>query len=73
VKRGLLLNIVVGQCATILQLLTCEDEALLVWRDALLILDLLLHVLNRIRRLHIERNRFTRKRLDEDLHYIIEL
>jgi len=34
VKRGLLLDTIVGQGAAILQLLPCEDEALLVWRDA---------------------------------------
>ena len=33
VKCGLLLNVVVGQSATILELLAGEDEALLVGRD----------------------------------------
>ncbi len=40
VQRALLLDVVVGECATILQLLAREDEALLVWRDALLVLGL---------------------------------
>ena len=46
VQRGLLLDVVVGERAAVLQLLAREDEALLVGRDALLVLDLLLHVLD---------------------------
>jgi hypothetical protein len=34
VKRGLFLDVVVGQGSTILELLACEDETLLVRRDA---------------------------------------
>jgi hypothetical protein len=34
VKRGLLLDVVVGEGAAVLQLLPCEDEALLVGWDA---------------------------------------
>ena len=45
VERGLLLDVVVAQGA-VLKLLAGEDEALLVGRDALLVLDLLLHVLH---------------------------
>jgi hypothetical protein len=40
VQCGLLLDVVVGQSAAILQLLTSEDKALLVRWDALLVLDL---------------------------------
>ena len=68
VQRGLLLNVVVRQAAAILQLLAREDEALLVRRDALLVLDLLLHVLDRVARLHVERDGLSRQRLDENLH-----
>ena len=46
VQGGLLLDVVVRQGAPVLQLLTSEDEALLVRRDALLVLDLLLHILH---------------------------
>ena len=42
----LLLNVVVTQRLSILQLLARKDQALLVRRDALLVLDLLLDVLN---------------------------
>ena len=44
VKRGLLLDVVVGEGASVLKLLAGEDEALLVRRNAFLILNLLLYV-----------------------------
>jgi hypothetical protein len=46
VQRRLLLDVVVGERAAVLQLLAREDQALLVGRDALLVLDFLLHVLD---------------------------
>jgi hypothetical protein len=49
VKGGLLLDVVVSQGATILQLLAGEDQTLLVWGDALLILDLGLHIVDGVR------------------------
>merc|ERR1712083_850316 len=52
----------------VLELLAREDEALLIRRDALLVLDLRLHVIDRVRRLNLERDRLTRERLHEDLH-----
>merc|ERR1712093_524067 len=51
VKGALLLDVVIRQRAAVLELLAGEDQALLVGRDALLVLDLGLHVLNRVRRL----------------------
>jgi len=54
--------------AAVLQLLPREDQPLLVRRDALLVLDLLLHVLDGVRRLNVERDRLARERLHEDLH-----
>merc|ERR1711916_310607 len=60
VQGGLLLDVVVLEGAAILELLAREDEALLVRRDALLILDLGLDSL--------EGDGLTRKGLDEDLH-----
>ena len=53
-ERGLLLDVVVGQGAAIFQLLAGEDEALLIRGDALLVLDLSLDVVDRVRRLHLE-------------------
>ena len=68
VKSGLLLNVVVGESSAVLQLLAGEDQSLLVRGDALLVLNLGLHVLDGVALLHIESNGFARKGLDEDLH-----
>jgi hypothetical protein len=54
VEGRLLLDVVVRERAAILQLLAGEDQALLVRRDALLVLDLGLDVLDRVRRLDLE-------------------
>ena len=53
-KGGLFLNVVVRQSATVFQLLSGEDQTLLVRRDALLVLDLRLDVVDGIARLHLE-------------------
>jgi len=68
VERGFLLDIVVGQRAAILKLLPGEDKALLVGRDALLVLDLGLDVVDRVRRLDLKRDGLTSECLDENLH-----
>ena len=49
VVGGLLLDVVVGQGAVILQLLAGKDEALLVWVDSLLVLDLGFDLLDGVR------------------------
>ena len=53
-KSGLLLNVVVREGTAVLKLLTGEDETLLIGRDSLLVLDLGLHIVDGIRRLHIK-------------------
>ena len=68
----LLLDVVVGQCPTILQLLAGEDQTLLVRRDALLILNLGLDVVDRVRALNFQCDRLPRQGLDEDLHTTTE-
>jgi hypothetical protein len=68
VQGGLLLDVVVSQGAALLQLLAGEDQALLIRGDALLVLDLGLHVLNRVRGLDLEGDGLAGKGLDEDLH-----
>ncbi len=70
-QRGLLLDVIVGKSAAILQLLPRKNEALLVRRNALLILNLLFHSLNRVARLHVESNGLSSKSFDEDLHCIL--
>merc|ERR1719369_1249847 len=54
VQGALLLDVVVRKGAPIFQLLPSKDKTLLIRWDALLILDLSLHILNSIRRLHFQ-------------------
>merc|ERR1739848_443259 len=67
-QRALLLDVVIRKRATVLKLLAGEDEALLVRRDSLLILDLRLHVIDAVRRLDVQRDRLPRQSLHKDLH-----
>ena len=63
--------LVVTQSAAVLELLAGKDEALLVGGDALLVLDLLFHVLDRVRRLDVERDSLAGQGFDEDLHVLV--
>ena len=71
-KGRLLLNVVVGEGTPILELLSGEDQALLVGGDALLVLNLGLDVVDGIGGFDLEGNGFTRQGLDEDLHSTAE-
>ena len=68
VKGGFLLDVVVRKSSAILELLAGEDESLLIGRDALLVLDLSLDVLNSVRGLNVEGNSLTSESLNENLH-----
>jgi len=68
VEGGFLLDVVVGQGTAVLELLTSEDEALLVGRNALLVLNLLLHILDRVGGFYLKSNGLSGQSLDEDLH-----
>ena len=63
-----LLDIVVAKRAAILELLAGEDEALLIRRDALLVLDLALDNINGVSGLGLERDGLARQGLDKNLH-----
>jgi len=67
-ESGLLLDVVVRESSSVFELLSGEDETLLIGRDALLILDLSLDVVDGVRRLDLEGDRLTGEGLDEDLH-----
>jgi hypothetical protein len=71
-EGGLLLNVVVGERATILKLLSGENEALLVRRNALLVLNLRLNIVDGIGGLHLEGDGLSSEGLDEDLHATTE-
>ena len=68
VKSRLLLDVVIREGAAILQLLSGEDKTLLVRGDTLLVLDLLFHGLDGIRRLDFEGDGLPSEGLHEDLH-----
>ena len=68
VQSRLLLDVVIRQSTPVLELLSGENETLLIGRDTFLVLDLGLDVVDRVRRLNIERDSLTSQRLDEDLH-----
>merc|ERR1711992_292104 len=68
VKGRLLLDVVVRESPSILELLSSEDQPLLFWGNAFLVLNLGLHILNRVRWLDLEGDSFPGKGFDEDLH-----
>ena len=53
-ESGLLLDVVIRECTTVLELLACKDQALLVRRNSLLVLNLGLDVVDGIARLHLK-------------------
>ena len=68
VKGGLLLDVVIGESAAILELLAGEDQALLVRWNSLLVLDLGLDIVDGVGRLNLEGDGLTREGLNKDLH-----
>jgi hypothetical protein len=65
VEGRLLLDVVVGEGAAILKLLTSKDKTLLVRRDTLLVLDLGLDVVDGIRGLDLESDGLAGKSFDD--------
>merc|ERR1719163_351321 len=72
VERRLLLDVVIRKGAAVLELLAGEDQALLIGRDALLVLDLGLDVVDRVRRLDLKSDGLSGEGLDKDLHATAE-
>ena len=70
-QSGLLLDVVVREGAAILELLSSEDESLLIGWDALLVLDLGLDVLDGVGLLDVESDGLACKSLDENLHVVL--
>ena len=71
-KSALLLDVVIRKSATILKLLSGENEALLIRWDALLVLNLRLDIVDRVARFDFQRYGLTSKSLDENLHSTTE-
>ena len=70
-ESAFLLDVVVGKGSSVLQLLSSEDQSLLIWGDSLLVLDLGLDILDGVRGLDLEGDGLTREGLDEDLHFYL--
>jgi len=68
VKGGFLLDVVVGEGTSVLQLLSGKDEALLIRGDSLLVLDLALDGLDGVASFDLKGDGLTSQGLDEDLH-----
>ena len=67
-EGGLLLDVVVRQSSAVLELLSSEDESLLIWRNTFIVLDLRLDIFNGVGWLDVEGDGLSGKGLDEDLH-----
>ena len=67
-QSALLLDVVVGEGAAVLQLLAREDEALLVGGDALLVLNFGLDGIDSVGGFNLESDCFARECFNENLH-----
>ncbi|KGL80711.1 hypothetical protein N309_08799, partial [Tinamus guttatus] len=68
VQGGFLLDVVVGQGASVFQLLASKDQPLLIRGDAFLVLDLGLHIFNSVARLDLKSDGLAGQGLHKDLH-----
>jgi hypothetical protein len=67
-KSRFLMDVIIGERTTILELLSSEDETLLIRGDAFFVLNFGLHIVDRVRGLDLQGDRFARKGLKKDLH-----
>jgi len=70
VKSGFLLDIVIAQHTSIFELLSGKNQTLLIRRNAFLVLDLSLDIIDSIRGLHLEGDRLSCEGFNEDLHLV---
>ena len=71
VDGGLLGDVVVVECASIVQLLASEDEALLIGGDALLVGDATLERLDGVSAFCVDGDGSASESFDEDLHLML--
>ncbi len=69
-EGALLLDVVILESSAVFELLASEDESLLVWGDALLVLDLCLDVFDGVRGLNIQSDGFSGESFNENLHFV---
>jgi hypothetical protein len=68
VKGGLFLDVIIREGPAVLELLSSENETLLVGGDSLLVLDLGLDVIDGVGRLNFEGDGLSGKGFHKDLH-----
>ena len=68
-QGGLLLDVVVGQGSTVFQLLSSEDQSLLIWRNSLFILNFGLYVLDGVGSFDVQSDGLSGQGLNEYLHF----
>merc|ERR1711868_337329 len=66
-QGALLLDVVIRESSSILQLFSSKDQSLLIWRNSFLVLDLGLDILNGVRRLNLKGDGLASQGLDKDL------
>lgn len=66
-----LLDVIIGQGAAILKLLSSEDQTLLVWGDAFFILNFALYIIDGIRRFHLQGNSLSCEGFDNCLYEFV--
>lgn len=64
-QSGFLLDVIVGEGASILELLSGENQTLLIGRNALLILNLRLDIIDSVARLNLEGDGLASEGLDD--------
>ena len=62
------MDVVVSECSAVFELLSSKDEALLIWGNSFLVLDLGLDGFDGVGAFNIEGDGLAGKSLDEDLH-----
>merc|ERR1711899_26753 len=67
-QGGLLLDVVVRESSAIFKLFTSKDQPLLIWGNALLVLNFGLYIFNGVRGLNLEGDGLASQGLDENLH-----
>lgn len=69
-KHGLSCDVIVAESPSFLKLLSIKDQALLVRRNVLFVLNLPLHILNSIVALYLNRNDLAKKSMDKDMEFL---
>merc|ERR1712158_108746 len=67
-KSRLFLDVIIRKSSSIFQLFTSEDETLLIWWNAFLILDFGLDIFNGVRWLNLKGDSFSSQGFDKNLH-----